>query len=498
MNSIMQNIILYKNIIIVMIILILLILLILNKKENFVPFDVLTDYKNIKSINNLFKKIIPILEKHNITYWIYGGTLLGAVRHKGIIPWDDDVDISILEDDKDKLLNLKTEFNTLDLDITDIFFGYKIYDKKGQIIKDKDFRYPFIDIFITKKYDNIIKFTSQQALNLWKNDYFTIDELYPLKKYQFEDYYVYGPNNPYAYLDRIYPDWKNKAIKTYDHVTHTKIEKKEFDIICNESSKPYLWQYWEGNMPDYIKLCMETVDKHCSTDFNIVRLNPQNIKDYIPEVKKYEDNINKLIIPQKVDIYRIMLLYKYGGIYMDADVIVLRNPIEIMDKLRQYDFVGFGCTCNSCKNGYSKPSNWILASRPNTILMANILKNLFSKIDTNLVSNIFKKIKNNKDNYHDLGKFVIWEELNKLKKEDYTYYHYPNNIDGTRDKYGSWVNSDRIFSNQPIEYDDENNMMFLIVYNSDVNNDIKKMSRSEILNKKCNYSNFIKKSLELN
>jgi len=506
----------YKVIIlIILIIIIITILYTLNNRDNFVPLDVITDYKDMKSINNLFKKIIPILEKNNIEYWIHSGTLLGAIRNKGIIPWDDDIDISILDKDKQKLLNLKSELNSIDLDIDDVFFGYKIYDKNGQKIKNKSFKFPFIDIFITQQNDNIIKYISPDALKIWDNDYFTTEELYPLKRYQFEEYYVFGPNNPYNYLDRSYPNWKKKAIKTYDHIKHKKINKLEFDIIYDESSnpehfdlsanniQPYLWQYWEGSLPDYIKICMDTVDKHCSNNFRIIRLNPQNIKDYLPELKEYEKNINTLIIPQKVDIYRIMLLYKYGGMYMDADVIVLRNPIEIMDKLREYDFVGFGCTGKNCKIGYFEPSNWLLVSRPNTVLMRNILNNLINKIkkinsiSTKIINKIKKIINKTDDSYHDLGKHIIWNELYKLKKYNYSYYHYPNTIDGTRDKNGKWVDSKRIFSNQPIEYDDENNMMFLIIYNSGVEDNIKTMSREEILNKDCNYSKFIKKSLDI-
>ena len=55
---------------------------------------------------NLFLEFERICQKHNLRYYIAGGTLLGAVRHKGFIPWDDDMDITMPRPDYDTFLKI--------------------------------------------------------------------------------------------------------------------------------------------------------------------------------------------------------------------------------------------------------------------------------------------------------------------------------------------------------------------------------------------------------
>lgn len=68
-----------------------------------------TDMLDINEIHNIQKDMLneftSFLDKNNIKYFLDYGTLIGAARHKGFIPWDDDLDISMIRKEYNKFLN---------------------------------------------------------------------------------------------------------------------------------------------------------------------------------------------------------------------------------------------------------------------------------------------------------------------------------------------------------------------------------------------------------
>ena len=90
---------------------------------------------------NILKYIDATLKENGIRYWLDAGTLLGCIRHKGFIPWDDDIDLVIMRKDYDRaieLLNSSSDrYKVLTMHNTeDYFYTFaKITDTHTHIIE---------------------------------------------------------------------------------------------------------------------------------------------------------------------------------------------------------------------------------------------------------------------------------------------------------------------------------------------------------------------------
>jgi lipopolysaccharide cholinephosphotransferase len=128
----------------------------------------------------IMKIVDHICKKHEINYWLLGGTLLGAVRHGGFIPWDDDMDIGMLREDYERFIKVAKEelpedlfFQSQETDIEYDMPWIKIRDNNSRIDEYKVGNYHkgiFIDIFPIDTYGGNYA-ASIKMKKLYKNIY---------------------------------------------------------------------------------------------------------------------------------------------------------------------------------------------------------------------------------------------------------------------------------------------------------------------------------------
>lgn len=199
----------------------------------------------------LLKIIDKLCEKHHLTYWLDFGSLLGAIRHKGFIPWDDDTDISMPRNDYETFIDVvinelnnygitaKEEQGRIGVDYKhlqtgiwvdifpkDDFFSEKPFEGIKDYIKDKCKKYKIT--LGDKAFSKDRKWLKEQRTciiggdSLAKNHFLynsperdwgdicniiTAQELFPLQRVEFDGALLYIPNDYHTYLERIYGDY---------------------------------------------------------------------------------------------------------------------------------------------------------------------------------------------------------------------------------------------------------------------------------------------------
>lgn len=101
----------------------------------------LTMIEKVQKVNlEILKEVDRICRKHKIKYLLDAGTLIGAVRHKGFIPWDDDVDIAFMREDYEKFIKLAPKEMSQDVQLLlpkNLAGGKVFYDFTPKLVYKK-------------------------------------------------------------------------------------------------------------------------------------------------------------------------------------------------------------------------------------------------------------------------------------------------------------------------------------------------------------------------
>ena len=229
------------------------------------------------------KAAIAILEKHNIPYSIAYGTLLGAVRHGGFIPWDDDFDIWLFDDTYDEAIEILRAELPEDMFLEDAksepryFHGWahikdlRSVTSRNKYVQDDAYQHKGLHIdlyrctkmpesevwnfmdeenrkYIERRYSKGL-FTDEEYKNRlerlagdrvehssFKGDpdktvymfldmkmYVEEEPLFPLRKYKFEDSEFYGFNDADKVLTVIYGDYMTPLPVEQREMIHSEV-----------------------------------------------------------------------------------------------------------------------------------------------------------------------------------------------------------------------------------------------------------------------------------
>lgn len=157
-----------------------------------------------EQILHVFKFTVRFLEQHGLRYVACGGTVLGAVRHRDFIPWDDDIDIYMPRKDYERLLDLKQEarregFDVLSLRDKGYYLPFaKVSDMHTTLWEQKEFPFVmgvYVDIFALDNFscsDEELTTIQRKSLKKFYNYQKTLNPLLrPLRSFMLKRFLNY-------------------------------------------------------------------------------------------------------------------------------------------------------------------------------------------------------------------------------------------------------------------------------------------------------------------
>ena len=113
-----------------------------------------------------------------------------------------------------------------------------------------------------------------------------------------------------------------------------------------------IWSFWDGPKNYFVEKSYASWKKYCP-DWDINFLNLETIKNY--NIKKPK-NFDQLTPTKKSDVIRLSLVYNYGGLWLDATVVLHEDLNWFIQKMKDYPYFGYLHSKNKCHI-----ENWLIA-----------------------------------------------------------------------------------------------------------------------------------------
>lgn len=272
-------------------------------------YDHIITHDEIQKLEyQILKAFDKFCKENDLKYYLCGGTLLGAIRHNGFIPWDDDIDVCMLREDYDRLHDLVKNNRRL-----------KDNSKYRFILPlDDNYEYPFTKLVddTTVVYEKNI--SKKFAIGVWV-------DIFPMDPWPKGDKNIKASlkkHERYKFFNKIYIAGNYRTKKEQNL---GRIGKFVYSIICHNKTS----QYW-------VKKMLESIEP---SDSNFIgnRAWPNKDRD-IFDKKVFEHTLYQKFVDQEFPIpsgYHEYLTNMYGNymqipkpedrIYHDFEGYVLKN-----------------------------------------------------------------------------------------------------------------------------------------------------------------------------
>jgi hypothetical protein len=181
--------------------------------------------------------------------------------------------------------------------------------------------------------------------------------------------------------------WK----KIIDLYIQNKLQKYSFEKKKKIETEKIIWQYWgqgiqDANIPEVVSICFDSVDKY-KEDYLVIRLDDTNISEYIDLPSFILEKLSLGIISKTFlsDLLRVILLKTYGGIWLDATILLTDKIPNYLKQGNHFVFQRDPSVVEKklWKNSYAYYWNW------NPRFKVNMLNSIFySKQNDVMVSTI--------------------------------------------------------------------------------------------------------------
>lgn len=205
------------------------------------------DPREVGMFYDIMMRVDRIFKDHHIHYWATCGTLLGAVRHQGMIPWDDDIDVCMMEDEISRLEGLRGVLAAegLELYYRSDFGFYKIFPTNGlPVTKEETFeecpwKFPFVDVFPMTYENGKIDYARRVWKEIFPREYYlTEDVLPPCLELTFGPMTIPVPSHYLGYLTQMYgEDWNRVAYVKFCHRNESGLKSVKVDLIDRSPPK---------------------------------------------------------------------------------------------------------------------------------------------------------------------------------------------------------------------------------------------------------------------